>query len=98
MSSLYSVDRSGIHGVGIFAAKHLPAKSFVGLAIDSEKTITRGFGSLINHSYKPNSRLVGRHDGTWWIQTIRPVKSGEEITANYNHTPPFIEKAKAWYR
>lgn len=47
-----------------------------------------GYGSLINHSYTPNARYT--HDfrnKVMVFRAIKPIRSGEEITVNYNYFP-----------
>ena len=46
-----------------------------------------GYGSLFNHSYKPNARYDDMGDRTKIFSAIRNIKSGEEITVNYNGEP-----------
>ena len=54
-----------------------------------------GYGSLYNHSYKPNARYedVGRTVKAFIA--IRAIAQGEEITINYNGKPR--SKAKVWF-
>jgi SET domain-containing protein len=54
-----------------------------------------GYGSLYNHSYRPNARYddVGRE--TKAFVAIRAIAQGEEITINYNGHPR--SKAKVWF-
>jgi SET domain-containing protein len=63
-------------------------KQFVAIAL--------GFGSLFNHSTKPNAQ--------YWVDTknkriryelLRGVKAGEEIFINYNGEPN--SRAKVWF-
>lgn len=46
-----------------------------------------GYGSLYNHSYRPNARYddVGRM--TKIFSALRDIAAGEEITVNYNGEP-----------
>ena len=46
-----------------------------------------GYGSLYNHSYRPNCRYddVGRQ--TKVFTAIRDIKEGEELTINYHGSP-----------
>ena len=46
-----------------------------------------GYGSLYNHSYRPNARYddVGRQ--TKVFTALRDIAPGEEITINYNGSP-----------
>ncbi len=54
-----------------------------------------GYGSLYNHSYRPNARYddVGRQ--TKAFVAIREIAEGEEITINYNGHPR--SRAKVWF-
>lgn len=49
--------------------------------------IALGYGSLYNHSFKPNARYddVGRK--TKVFSAVREIAAGEEITVNYNGDP-----------
>ncbi len=46
-----------------------------------------GYGSLYNHSYRPNARYddIGRM--TKVFSALRDIEPGEEITVNYNGDP-----------
>ena len=54
---------------------------------DGKLALALGYGSLYNHSYRPNARYddVGRR--TKLFTALRDIKSGEEITVNYNGDP-----------
>ena len=44
-----------------------------------------GFGSLYNHSYKPNADYIRREESqTMDYVALRDIEEGEEITINYN--------------
>lgn len=47
-----------------------------------------GYGSLINHSFDPNSDWK-QNFKTWSMvyRAIKPIKKGDEITVNYNGEP-----------
>jgi hypothetical protein len=46
--------------------------------------IALGFGSLYNHSYRPNADHVRNFpEGTVTVTACRPIAAGEEITINY---------------
>ena len=81
----------------------IPAKSLVGglenKALGSyyyywdEKTlaVSLGYGSLYNHSYKPNARY--RHEKRCLVYTaLRTIEKGEEILINYNWKPDDMSK------
>ena len=46
-----------------------------------------GYGSIYNHSYRPNARYDDDGDRTKIFTAIRPIAAGEEITVNYNGDP-----------
>jgi SET domain-containing protein len=48
--------------------------------------IALGYGSLYNHSYRPNARFYGS-GLTQVFAAIRDILPGEEITVNYNGPP-----------
>lgn len=54
-----------------------------------------GFGSLYNHSYRPNARYddVGRL--TKVFTALRDIAAGEEITVNYNGGPE--DRSPVWF-
>lgn len=53
----------------------------------TKAAVALGYGSLYNHSYKPNARYddVGRQ--TKVFTALRDIQPGEEITINYNGDP-----------
>jgi len=82
--------RSNIHGVGLFVTRTFREKEPLFLAIEKDGTVTR-LGSRVNHCDSPNSVLLKSVDG-WWLFAKRAIHKGEEITADYRDTPPFIQK------
>ena len=54
-----------------------------------------GYGSLYNHSYKPNARYEDVNKNTKAFIALRAIAAGEEITVNYNGKPG--SKAKVWF-
>jgi uncharacterized protein len=46
-----------------------------------------GYGSLYNHSYRPNARYADLAGQTKLFTAIRDIAAGEEITVNYNGEP-----------
>jgi SET domain-containing protein len=83
---------SKIHGIGVLANTTIPANSFIDVAIESNQKITF-FGSKINHSWKPSAIMVfDTNRKTYGIFAINDIRQNEEITLNYEDTPPFIAK------
>lgn len=46
-----------------------------------------GYGSLYNHSYRPNARYDDIWPQTKEFSALRDIEPGEEITVNYNGKP-----------
>lgn len=60
--------------------------------------ICLGFGSLYNHSYKPNATYKKDiKDQTIRFIAIKNIKKGEEITVNYNYGDP-DDKKSLWIK
>jgi len=55
---------------------------------NSHNAIVLGYGSLINHSFKPNAAYTcGYKNKVMIYYAIKPIKKGEEVFINYNGTP-----------
>lgn len=55
-----------------------------------------GFGSLYNHSYRPNARYdPGKGHKTLRFTAVKAIKPGAEITINYNGSP--TSRKKLWF-
>lgn len=46
-----------------------------------------GYGSLYNHSYKPNARYDDLAQSRKEYTALRDIQPGEEVTINYNGDP-----------
>jgi len=61
-----------------------------------EGALALGYGSLYNHSFKPNARYVKHFDRlTIDFVAIRDIAVGEEIRTNYNGEPG--DQTKLWF-
>ena len=54
-----------------------------------------GFGSLYNHSYRPNARYDDVGPQAKSFTALRDIAPGEEITVNYNGEPG--RRKKVWF-
>ena len=55
-----------------------------------------GWIPIYNHSYRSNCEYAMNYDdNTMFIQAIRNIKAGEELTINYNGT--WNDKKKVWF-
>ena len=72
-------DRKIIHKTGLHDYYFLWGKK------ERKAAIALGYGSLYNHSYAPNAQLLPDIPAQQFIiESIKPIKAGEEITLNYN--------------
>lgn len=85
----WKVQKSDIHGNGVFAATPLKSGEDIGVSIPlvsdtkSVKTYQRNvFGLLINDSKDPNCtcKKIG---GDWHFVAIRSIEENEEILVDY---------------
>jgi SET domain-containing protein len=58
--------------------------------------VALGYGSLYNHSYKPNARYDDESGQTKVFTAIREIVAGEEITVNYNGEPG--DASPVWFK
>ncbi len=54
---------------------------------DGTVALALGYGSLYNHSYRPNARYLDQGRQTKVFSALRDIAAGEEITINYNGEP-----------
>jgi SET domain-containing protein len=72
-----------------------PLKDYCfGWGID-QVALALGYGSLYNHSYRPNARYEDVGPATKAFVALRAIAPGEEITVNYNGKPR--SRAKVWF-
>jgi len=86
-----TVKDSGIHGLGLFATKSIPANIILGIAHIENKNFPHGYirtglGAFYNHSEQPNCETVRgwwQHLSVVYLKTTKDIKVGEELTAKY---------------
>lgn len=103
MSQAYKIDKSNIHGIGVFSTRRINKDDIIGVPLYMRyiifPVITEDIGRKINHSYEPNSYLRKDSNGAKWdLVAIKDIAKGKEITINYNDTPWFIDNAMPWYK
>jgi SET domain-containing protein len=57
--------------------------------------LAMGYGSLYNHSYRPNARYDDVGTQSKAFSALRNIEPGEEITVNYNGDPK--DATKVWF-
>src|SRR4051812_47277293 len=54
-----------------------------------------GYGSLYNHSYRPNAKYEDEEPQAKRFVALKDIGAGEEITVNYNGSPK--SRKKLWF-
>ena len=55
-----------------------------------------GYIPVYNHSYNSNCEYFMEFEkGTMYVKTVKEIKSGEELTVNYNGN--FNNRKKVWF-
>ncbi|MCC6754300.1 MAG: SET domain-containing protein-lysine N-methyltransferase [Saprospiraceae bacterium] len=63
---------------------------------DEQAAIALGYGSLYNHSYRPNAEYIYDPDNACIeVHSLKLIPSGKEITFNYNGDPAC--KDELWF-
>lgn len=86
-----TIKQSSLEGLGLFATKDFDGGVILGIVHVMNKNFPHGsirtaMGAFYNHSDNPNCKNVA---GFWhqmpvkYLQTMRPIKAGEELTAHY---------------
>jgi len=61
-----------------------------------EGALALGFGSLYNHSAKPNAYYEADYEeGLLFVKALKKIKAGQEICFNYNGDPK--DRSKVWF-
>ena len=87
-----SIGPSDIHGAGLFANEDIPAEVVIGITHiydqDFEDDYIRTpLGGFINHSDKPNCKLIDEDDYKR-LTAIKHIEAGTELTVKYTINPP----------
>jgi len=78
---------SNIHGLGLFAVLNIRVDYHLGISHIKDKRFENGYirtplGGFFNHSENPNCEAFVDDDYINLV-TIKPIKRGEELTAEY---------------
>lgn len=95
------LDKSPIHGHGIFTTHALVASEFIHIShVDPPEKLNieealeffdsgivrTASGSYVNHSDCPNAVMV-RGKGFWFLKALTDIESHSEVTIDYTNTP-----------
>jgi hypothetical protein len=94
-----TIKESGVQGLGLFATQDIEAWTILGIVHVLNKNFPHGsirtaLGAFYNHSDDPNCKNV---KGFWhqlpvkYLQTIKQIKAGDELTAKYTLYNDFID-------
>ena len=94
-----TIKNSNVQGLGLFATKNFDANVVLGIVHVLNKNFPHGsirtaLGAFYNHSDNPNCKNVA---GFWhqipvkYLVTLREIKQGEELTAQYTLYEDFNE-------
>lgn len=62
---------------------------------EGQFALALGYGSLYNHSYKPNALYEDEEPQAKRFVALRSIKAGEEVTVNYNGSP--TSRVRMWF-
>lgn len=90
----WKIDKSSIHGYGIFANQNLDLKDNLGLGFEKVKNTGKPdsdyrrtmLGMMINHSDQPNVELFNIKN-KYYIITLKKITSGKELLIDYSSFP-----------
>ena len=82
-----TIKSSGIDGLGLFSKEDLPAGKEFGICHVEDNRFENGYvrtplGGFYNHSDDPNCETY-KLEGCIRLKSIKNIKIGEELTANY---------------
>lgn len=94
-NSDYYISDSNIQGKGVFTnrsyQKDEPIDIGIRKALGIFPVVTPYFGSMINHSWKPNTYLeYDTETSNYLVKCKKPLRSKTEITLDYRNTPWYI--------
>jgi len=89
----FEIKDSKINGVGVISKINIPINTILFKCIENKKILPNA--RKINHCQfdKSNTILVQNSlDNDWYLKTIKDIKIGDEITADYNTAPADLVK------
>ncbi len=62
---------------------------------EGQIALALGYGSLYNHSYRPNAKYEDEQPQAKRFVALRDIRAGEEVTVNYNGSP--TSRKQMWF-
>jgi len=91
----YVIDKSPIHGKGVFSTRNFEPGDFIGVAI-VKGTSTPQFGKWLNHKDDANSVIDLTDDGEYKVYAGSKISLGDEITVDYTMEPTLKQPQDKW--
>lgn len=87
-----TIKQSNIEGLGLFATDDIDSNFRIGVTHIKDMRFENGYsrtplGGFFNHSDTPNCKVVYEEDFIF-LETIRQIKCGEELTVTYTFYNP----------
>jgi SET domain-containing protein len=87
-----TIKQSEIEGLGLFATDNIDKNFRIGVthvfdARFENRYIRTPLGAFFNHSLTPNCKVV-YIDDLIYLETVKDIKAGEELTATYTFYNP----------
>ena len=90
----YYIDKSNIHGKGVFAKENIPKNTHLGILVKFKFYLPfkQGLlGKYLNHSHIENCRFQYlKNKNIYMLVSNKTINKNEELTINYNKTPWFV--------
>ena len=97
---MWHIEKSDIHGLGVFASKNLLAGTKIAKVANyslSEIFEMTDFGSLVNHQTRGNCELHEEADHCFWLYTQVDIPKDSELVSDYKKVPfPFDSDTKGF--
>lgn len=84
----WTIDKSKIHGFGVFAAKTFKPEEIIGKILERQKNDQKIIykrtllGKYVNHQEKDNAKFK-KQGHNYYLVAIEPILIGHEIVTNY---------------
>jgi SET domain-containing protein len=87
-----TIKQSNIEGLGLFATDNIDGNFRIGVSHVVDTRFPNGYsrtplGGFFNHSNNPNCKVVYEGDFIY-LETIKEITAGEELTAMYTFYTP----------
>jgi len=101
---MWQAKKSNIHGIGNFASEDIPKNTMIEVVAFLTWSDFSGlyeiteFGRQTNHQTNCNCELRLEAGDSYWLYSIKDIKEGSELVANYKKAPcpPFKRNIKGF--